>query len=437
MSRTRGRRGKLSLLALGAATYCMVSGGPYGLEEIVGKAGYLGALIMLIVTPLIWSVPTALMVSELAGAIPAEGGFYVWVRRAMGPFWGFQEGWLTLAGSAFDMAIYPTLFAWYLARLFPALGAGPMPLVIGSAMILGCVAWNLCSVRTVGRGTVWLTIVILAPFVAIVGLAVARTAAVALPRSAGQLDLVGGILIAMWNYMGWDNASTFAEEVEAPRTAYPRIMLISVALVTLGYVIPVAALAGTGIAADAWVTAGWVDVARMLGGAPLAAVVTVTAALATVATFNALTLSLSRLPVAMANDGWLPAGVAYRHPVTGAPVVSIVCCAVTWLAALQLGFDRIVTLDVMLSGLSMLLEFWALVVLRVREPSLRRPFRIPGGLFGAVAVGICPAVLIGLSGYRGAEERIGPFSSLLVGGLLIALGPVFYGLSRRRPRPAR
>ena len=34
------------------------------------------------------------MVGELASAMPEEGGFYQWVRRAMGPFWGFQEAWL-------------------------------------------------------------------------------------------------------------------------------------------------------------------------------------------------------------------------------------------------------------------------------------------------------------------------------------------------------
>ncbi len=69
--------------------------------------------------PLLWSLPTALMIGELASAIPAEGGFYVWVLRAMGRFWGFQEAWLSLVASIFDMAIYPTLFVAYLVRLFP------------------------------------------------------------------------------------------------------------------------------------------------------------------------------------------------------------------------------------------------------------------------------------------------------------------------------
>lgn len=110
--------GKLRLIPLVAATYFMVSGGPYGLEELVRDSGYQIALAILLLTPLIWSLPTALMVGELAAAIPCEGGFYIWVRRAMGPFWGFQEAWLSLMASIFDMAAYPTVFVMYLGRIW-------------------------------------------------------------------------------------------------------------------------------------------------------------------------------------------------------------------------------------------------------------------------------------------------------------------------------
>ncbi len=116
------RRG-LRLIPLAAATYFMVAGGPYGIEDILGGAGYAKALAILLVLPLVWSFPTALMIGELASALPEEGGFYVWVRRAMGPFWGYQEAWLSLSASIFDMAIYPTpLFLLYLNRLFPPRG---------------------------------------------------------------------------------------------------------------------------------------------------------------------------------------------------------------------------------------------------------------------------------------------------------------------------
>ena len=59
------------------------------------------------------------MIGELSSALPYEGGYYAWVRRAMGNFWGFQEAWLSLVASIFDMAIYPTFFVAYLTRMFP------------------------------------------------------------------------------------------------------------------------------------------------------------------------------------------------------------------------------------------------------------------------------------------------------------------------------
>src|SRR5690348_8671605 len=57
-----GSRRKLTVLSLAAATYFMVSGGPYGMEELVQDAGYKLAVIILFFTPLIWSLPTGLMV---------------------------------------------------------------------------------------------------------------------------------------------------------------------------------------------------------------------------------------------------------------------------------------------------------------------------------------------------------------------------------------
>src|SRR5438094_10448502 len=145
---------RLALWPLIAATYFMVSGGPYGTEDIVHGAGYGGAVLVLFLTPLFWSLPVALMVGELSSAIPAEGGFYVWVKRALGPFWGFQEAWLSLAASAFDMAIYPTLFVLYLGRFAPALTAGWRGIAIGAAVVAACAVWNITGARAVGGGSV-------------------------------------------------------------------------------------------------------------------------------------------------------------------------------------------------------------------------------------------------------------------------------------------
>ena len=136
---------KMRLLPLVGATYFMVAGGPYGLEDIIGKAGYGRALLLLLVIPVIWSLPTSLMVGELASAIPAEGGYYTWVRRALGPGWGFQEAWLSLAASIFDMAIYPVTFVLYLSRVAPAWTAGGRGTLWALAVVVG-----MCGVEPAG-----------------------------------------------------------------------------------------------------------------------------------------------------------------------------------------------------------------------------------------------------------------------------------------------
>ena len=142
----------------------MVAGGPYGIEDILGGAGFLKAIAILLVLPFLWCLPTALMIGELASAIPAEGGFYIWVRRALGPFWGYQEGWLSLSASVFDMAIYPAIFVLYLGKFSPTLTAGWHGYGWSLAVVVLCCVWNLRGAPAVGEDSVGLFVLLLAPF---------------------------------------------------------------------------------------------------------------------------------------------------------------------------------------------------------------------------------------------------------------------------------
>ncbi len=273
----------MRLLPLIAATYFMVAGGPYGLEDILGDAGYGRALLLLLLIPLVWSLPTALMVGELASALPQEGGYYCWVRRALGPFWGFQEAWLSLAASVFDMAIYPVLFVLYLSRVAPALTAGPRATLWELAVVLVCAAWNLRGARSVGEGSIGFFALLLAPFAVLVAAGLwkglfahaaglltlhdhLRHSLTLLRAPVAAPSLAGAVSIALWNYMGWDNASTVAQEVESPQRNYPRAMLLSTALVALTYIVPLAAIGIGGVPAGQFTTGAWTDAARSIAG---------------------------------------------------------------------------------------------------------------------------------------------------------------------------
>jgi amino acid transporter len=430
-SRAHGAR-KLTLWPLVAATFFMVSGGTYGTEDIVHGAGYGRAILILLLTPVLWSVPTALMLGELASALPQEGGYYAWVHRGLGKFWGFQEAWLSLAASIFDMAIYPTLFVLYLARLFPWFGVASHGWVMGLVVVAACVALNIGGVRVVSMTSLWMFLALSAPFIAIVLLApfkIGALAGVATPPVATDVDIVGGLLVCMWNYMGWDNACTIATEVDRPQRTYPRAIFIAVGIVALSYILPVAAMWLTGLSPSAWETGFWANIAGMLGGPGLRIALILGGMMSGFGMFNALVMSYSRLPLAMAEDGLLPPVFGKMHPRSRAPWVAIVALACCWALCLGLGFERLVTLDILVYGGSLMLEFAALIALRIREPNLPRPFKVHGGLLGVSLVGVAPAALLVFSIVRGERETVLGMSSAAFGSMLIALGWVAYGIN--------
>ena len=410
----------------------MVSGGTYGTEDIVHGAGYGRAILILLLTPILWSLPTAFMIGELSSTLPEEGGYYAWVRRAMGNFWGFQEAWLSLIASVFDMAIYPTLFILYLQRLFPWFAEGHRGLMVGLAVVALCALLNVAGVKVVSTTSLWLFFALSAPFVAIVCIAPfkfgALAGAVTKPTNSG-IDILTGVLICMWNYMGWDNASTIAAEVERPQRTYPRAMLASVVIVALTYIVPVVAMWMTGLAPGAWDTGFWADAAGMLGGPVLRVGLALGGMISGFGMFNALVMSYSRLPLAMALDGMLPKIFGKRTARSQAPWVSIVVLAILWAPCLLLGFERLVTIDILLYGGSLGLEFAALIWLRIREPELPRPFRVPGGMFGAVAIGVAPMLMLGFSIFRSQHETVFGMSSFAFGMILVAAGVVAYGVN--------
>lgn len=434
----RYRLRKLSLLELAGVTYMMVSGGPYGIEEIVGSSGYAVAVLVLLVVPILWSLPVGLMVGELSAAIPCDGGFYVWVRRALGPLWGFQEAWLSLASSVFDMTAYLALFVLCLSRIWPP--AMRYSFWIGTAIVIVSVSWNLLGAKPVGDGSLCMTALLLAPFVPLIFLAFSRHAMVPVSliipgAHAGEHDFLAAIMVAMWNYMGWDNASTIAGEVDHPQRDYPRVMLLVLAAICFCYIVPVLAVWYAGVPVNAWTTGSWISIAGTLGGTLLGTAMTITALVSTFGIFNSLTLSLSRLPLAMAEDGCAPRFLARRLP-NGAPWAAIIACGILWISVLGLSFDRLVLLDVLLYGGSLVLEFIALTVLRVREPDMIRPFRMPGGIVGSVIAALGPIALLACALVKSRGDKLGGVSAFAVGLAIAAAGIVVYLTAARFQKTA-
>src|SRR2546427_5041533 len=156
-----------------AVMYSPVWGAPCGLEGWVGWVGRGVALLLLVLTPLVFSVPETLLIGELASMLPAEGGYYVWVKRAFGRFWGFWNGWLSWVYSLIDMAIYPVLFLQYMRFFAPGL-RGIEGWLVALVLIWGATWLNLRGTRAVGPASGWLIAAGRAPFALLAVVAVGR-----------------------------------------------------------------------------------------------------------------------------------------------------------------------------------------------------------------------------------------------------------------------
>src|SRR3954467_15367905 len=154
---------KVHPLQLAAIIFLTVSGGPYGLEPLLTYAGRNGALLLLIITPLLWDIPAILTVLELNSMMPVEGGYYQWVKRALGPRFGFYEGWWTWLYTFVDLAIYPVLFITYAAYFWPEAAIYKIP--IGLAIIWLGAGLNILGISPVGKLSMLLGAMVLIPFI--------------------------------------------------------------------------------------------------------------------------------------------------------------------------------------------------------------------------------------------------------------------------------
>lgn len=419
--------------------YFTVSGGPFGLEGLVSSVGPGVALLLVIATPILYSVPETLLIGELASMLPAEGGYYQWVKRAFGRFWGFTNGWVSWVYSLIDMAIYPVLFLQYLRFFLP--GLTPLEAwLVALALIWGATWMNLRGTRVVGTASGWFVALVLAPFAVLVVAAIARWIGASPPLGLpvtpfhtpgtsflGALGL--GISQAIWNYSGWDNASTIGGDIEQSGSTYPRALARALPLVTGVYLLAIVpALAVTEW--TTWTDGAWPAIARVIVGPWLGVWLAAAGMVSALALFNALLLSYSRVPLVMARDGFLPRRLAETDE-RGTPRVAVVVSAVAYSAFAPLSFGGLLAADVLLYTAALAMEFAALIHLRRAEPDLRGSFRVPLGRRGLIALAALPVLLL-LTGVvlEVRSHEIG-LPGVLIATALAALGPILYAATGR------
>ena len=441
---TARRSAALRLGPLVAVMFFTVSGGPFGLEGLVGAVGPGVALLLLVATPLLYSVPETLLIGELASMLPAEGGYYQWVKRAFGRFWGFWNGWLSWVYSLIDMAIYPVLCVQYVKFFAPGLGWLDGWL-LALAMIWGATWLNLRGTRAVGTASGWFVAAVLAPFGVLAGVALVRwlgqpaTPLPVTPFHAAGTSFLGALGLGMsqsiWNYSGWDNASTIGGEIEHATSTYPRALARALPLVTVVYLVsitPVLALTPW----TSWTDGAWPDLARLVVGPWLAGWIALAGVVSAFALFNALLLAYSRIPLVLAQDGLLPAALAVVDS-RATPRNAVLVSAVVYSVFALLPFGGLLAGDVLLYTAALALEFAALLRLRRVEPELRGAFRVPAGIPVLTLLAALPVLLLVVAVALEVRSRTIGLPGVLVAVCLAVAGPLAYAaLLGRRARVA-
>jgi amino acid transporter len=452
------RRSSVRLITVFFMIYILVSGGSFGIEDMVSSSGPGLTILLLILLPVFWSTPMALVASELGSALPGEGGFYIWARRGLGDFWGFQTAWWWSLSIFVDSSVYVVLGVGYLQNWlhFSQLWF----YVICWAIIAAFTLVNIYGVQLVALSSTLFSVLIIAPFVALIVVGLAKWQFNPLtPFTAAGMSVLGngtngalglGLAIGVWMYFGYESMSTLSGEIRNPQRIIPRALLLAVPFIIFMYVMPtVAGLAAYGHWGN-WATeagggyVSFVEIGRKLGGSALGVALLASALLGNLALYLDYLASGARPLFALSADGLFPKSVSGVSKRRGTPVAAILLMAALNAVLIIGPFRNLVVIDVILFISSYVVIFVAAVALRVKEPGLRRPFRVPFGTTGMVAMVVPPILIVLFTIYVNATDRstsIAGFTGMKllgvnvgwygIGGFIaLASGPVCYFVFR-------
>ena len=428
---------KVGLFSFVFVMYSYTTAGPFGLEDMVRTSGPGMTLIYQLVIPFFWCIPISLVAAELTTAMPVEGGFYRWTRAAFGDFWGFLAGWWNWCASFLLGALYAVLFTDYLSFYFPAL-TGWKHFAVAVAVIAVISYINVRGIRLVGRVVTVMEIGILAIVLVMCLMSVRmwhhNPFSPVIPPHTPWFPVFGvGFSLGLWLYAGYEQVSSVAEEVEDPQRSYPRALAWVVPLSMATYLLPTAcALAALGDWQN-WGTGYFSQAATLIGGPALGFAITAAAGVMNLSILNSAMLTTTRMPSAMAQDGYLTPVLAQMHPRFGTPWISILLSAFIYCLLAGLKVTELIPIYIWLRIATSVLTVLSAWRLRRTRSDLPRAFRIPWSNLGLAYAVIAPLVISGaaliIPMFSHAEAD--KFSSRW-GPVVLVFGPFAYLLFRRK-----
>jgi amino acid transporter len=392
----------MRIVPLIAVIFFTVSGGPYGLEPLLTYAGAHGALLFLLITPLLWDLPAIFTVLELNSMMPVTGGYYRWVQTALGTRWGFYEGWWTWLYTFVDLAIYPVLFVQYVSFFFPVLAGYKIPICL--LVIWSSAGLNILGILQVGRLSLVLSALVLAPFLVMFVVYFHHHTGFQLPapslKGIAYPSFGMALYTVMWNCLGWDNVTTYAEEVEKPVRSYLIAIFVAFALVILFYFLTIVVAQQSGIGYAKLMAEGFPSLGIFTGGHWLGALIAAGGMASTLGIYASVLLSVSRVPKVMADDRLLPNILTRLHPKYQTPYISILVCSLVVSLMVLWTFADLLIIDVTVYGAGLFLEYVSLIKFRINQPDAPRPFKIPVSITGLCLLLLLPVTVyfVALSG---------------------------------------
>ena len=421
---------KVGLFSFVFVMYSYNTAGPFGLEDQVRTSGPGMALMYQLLIPFFWCIPISLVAAELTTAMPVAGGFYRWTREAFGDFWGFLAGWWNWCASFLLGGAYAVLFTDNIAHYIPWLT--PFGHYLISVAVIALIAYvNLRGIRLVGRVATILELSILAVVLVMCIVSVHlwhnNPLLPFIPPHKPVFQVFGvGFALGLWLYAGYEQISSVAEEVENPQRSYPRALAWVVPLSMATYLLPtVCVLASVG-KWEQWHDGFFSEAAGLIGGPWLGFAMTMAAALTGLSILNSTVLSTTRMPFAMAEDGYLSPALAKTHSRFGTPWLAILLSAAMYCLVAWHSLAQLISVYIWLRIATSILTVLSAWQLRRKRPDLHRTFRIPWGNKGLAYAVIAPLLMSGVAMI--ASDRF----ALQWGPVALLLGPLAYFVFRRK-----
>jgi basic amino acid/polyamine antiporter, APA family len=424
----------------------IVGAGIFGTPAIVaGAAGGEAMMIATWVAGGLFAIIGALSYAELSTAFPSAGGEYHFLHRAYGRSLAFLYGWarmtVIVAGS---IAVFAYLFGDYMSRV---VNLGPYSSAIWAAVVVGALTVvNYLGIRE-GKATqnVFMLLEVAGlVLIVITGLLLAPAPAASVPAAAGAgqpwymgAGMATAILFVLFTYGGWNDAAYISAEVRDRERNMVRALLISIALVTVLYVlVNLAYLRGLGYDAMARSDAVAADLLKRTWGAGGEALISFIIAIAALTSVNGSIIVGARSNYALGRDWPLLGFLGRWHEPSGSPrtamlVQGAIALALVVFGAIQnSGFKGLVEYSLPVFWGFFLLTGIALFVLRRKEPNAPRPFKVPG-------YPVVPAIFVLMCGYLLYSSIVFHRTHAIWGLGVLAVGAVVMLIGGRRTGASR